>query len=93
MTLPVPIYRMGYTYSPVFGLVMSGGLTPLTAEVQSTLDGANIDTTAIPDLPEGNSNHCMAPGPDNTLYSVGGSADNDRTTRQLKVFFPFISYL
>ena len=79
---------MGSTYSEVWGFILSGGGydSPSSAEVQSTFDGATFDTTTIPDLPEGNSYHCMATGPDNTIYSLGGRASNDVTTHKLEVY-------
>ena len=50
-----------------------GGESPTSTDVQSTLDGSNFDITAIPDLPVANSDHCMATGPDGTIYVFGDS--------------------
>ena len=72
---------------------MSGGGNPSSTEVQTTLDGSNFDTSSIPDLPFSNSYHCMAAGPDNTLYSVGGSAGYERTAYKLQVRYVRIFYL
>ena len=84
---------MGSTYSPSFGFVMSGGFNHIQPRgVVSTFDGFNFDNSTIAHLPEPNQYHCMATGPDGTIYTIGGD-QNYRAVYEFKVNIYSIPFL
>ncbi len=62
----------GFTFLPSVGLIVTGSWNPQNGVSETTLDGATIDTTSVPNLPDVDGQNCLVSVDDNTIISMGG---------------------